>query len=256
MMKIIRNYRVRLSLIFTLLFYLSQYISYSRNHFKIQTEQLNSKLSTIYNDTVLTTTKTPTKITSEKIINLEDSEKENSFCKRYNSSLADKTANDFMKKDDSYFKECDNLDGIEFVRVKDVQCDYDKETRMICDHSNSKINNVYSLQLNMKGLIQKTNINEELVKCYAERFDKIFNNPSEVESKTFEFQQFTKEKNYTLYFFTHGYYQVNCSLQNKLVYEDYYYIFPNDMNVLMDEGKNYTKHKSDENIIFLMKKMI
>jgi hypothetical protein len=172
---------------------------------------------------------------------------ENEFCKYVNLSHSDETANFYMSKERNY-TECDILNGTEFVTIKDVLCESSKETRQLCNSIGIKLDVIYSMRLNINEFLLKVNLEEDQVDCNVEIFDKVFNSKTERKTQTLKIFQFSRESNHTLYFDTHGFYQVSCYSNDKTtLYEDYYFIYPYNMSKLMDKRqKNKKKLTNDD----------
>ena len=169
---------------------------------------------------------------------------ENKFCKRIvNISYANHVAEEYMTKENDYFKECDTLG--------DIFCDSVKTSAKSAICKLFKSNNVvYSMQLNLKLLVRLFNVNENHIKCTVDAFDKVFNEPSELGTKTYRTEEFLKNSNYTIYTNKHGYYNISCNRvtisKSIKLYEDFYYIFPFNMSTLIKERQEYS---TENNII-------
>ena len=149
-------------------------------------------------------------------------------------------AKQYMEIDNIYFKECDAFDGYEFVFIKDIFC---KNSNVAC--KNNSIEVIYSLTVNMIDFLKIFRVEEEKVFCKINAFDQ----PETTVEKNSKTETFLKENNYTIYTELHGSYIVICNqfIDNvyKLIYKDFYYIFPYRMSELVREEK---KRFSDDKI--------
>ena len=175
---------------------------------------------------------------------------ENVLCKPVNLSLAEDIAKYYMSKS-TYFEECDKLKDINLVEIEDVFCNLNIEIckNLELNESNNILDVVYSMKLNMKGLAKELRRQESEIICNVERFVRVSNNTMEILTKTIERFIFQEKDNYVLYFKSHGYYQVNVFLNiignGTKLYQDFYYIFPYNMSILLEDSKHrFNKRKA------------
>ena len=178
----------------------------------------------------------------------EDRSYKNYACPSLNMSDADKEARYYMSQS-SYFQECDMLNDMELISIEDVFCDRNYE---ICNklkfNKSNELDVVYRMRLNMNDLVRNLrskNYREGDIYCNVERFVRIPNISMELETKTVERFSFDPQNSYELFFKLHGFYQVNIfsnkTGSSKKIYEDYFYIFPYNMTILLAESKHNIK---------------
>jgi hypothetical protein len=167
---------------------------------------------------------------------------ENNLCKPVNLSIADDLAKYYMSQS-SYFEECDMLNGINLIELEDIFCNLNVK---VCKNLAPNLDVVYRMTLNMKVLVKELRnlgiTHESEIVCNLEKFVRVPNNTMEILTETTEIFNFTEKDNHILYLKSHGFYQVNVFL-NKIdnktkLYQDFYYIFPYDMSILLAESQH------------------